>query len=64
MSNETIVVDWDKCCPKCKSTSLFGTPVANTNHWVYEYLCTNCLCKFTVNFGDKMGGGFDVITLI
>lgn len=58
------MMDWDRICPKCKNREFQQHPVEGTDHWIWEYWCSKCSCRFTVNYGDKMGGGFDVITII
>lgn len=63
MKVETCVTDWDRICPKCKDKKL-SSVTEGVAAWEHEYTCLNCKCRFTVNYGDKMGGGFDVITII
>lgn len=53
--------DWEAKCPCCKSSSYSSSNVPDSHGWVKEYVCFNCTSTWSVNFGDKMGGGFDSI---
>lgn len=53
--------DWEAKCPCCKSSSYSSSNVPDSHGWVKEYVCFNCASTWSVNFGDKMGGGFDSI---
>ena len=57
-------MDWDRTCPCCESKNVEGKVQPDTCSWVWDYSCNSCLSKFEVNYGDKMGGGFDSIAII
>lgn len=54
---------WDSLCPSCK-TKKYERTKGTIGDWVREYTCNNCGCVFEYNEGDKMGGQFDIITIL
>jgi len=57
--------NWDNCCPLCTVLTIdFIKNVEGSNSWVKIYKCKNCSQMFQVNYGDKMGGQSDIITIL
>ena len=63
MQNEIVVPQWNFKCPICFSSDLVRTK-GTVGDWVKEYECQGCKSLIEYNEGDKMGGQFDVITIL
>ncbi len=62
-SQEITMYSWDFSCPICSSRNL-NLIKGTHGDWQRDYECGNCKSTFTYNEGDKMGGQFDMITII
>jgi transposase-like protein len=47
-------------CYNCKSKNITITKGGRTD-WAFDYKCLDCGSQHLFVYGDKMGGGFDVV---